>query len=473
MSRPWPWMLALLLSFACGKPREQAQPAPPKPEPPRELPGPEPEADPPGSAAPDRAEVQAAVDAWLAAQSGGDFAAYQALYADKLEGVKRVGGRTWRFDRKGWMADRERMFKRPMTVTARDLEVSGSARTPVVTLVQSFQQGKFADQGPKRLVFTRVGGALRIAREEMLHSTVAGAAAADTGNALLTLTLGATSYAVLPDQPEPSWASGKLEGPFTGGDGAHFALRAAEKAPMAASWKSRTLAVYSASGRRCEAAIGRLVLLAGGTPHFGEVQAWDGQDGAPVLSRSQRARAIYELAPPVLAAELTLDPGCAPVLATDAGAKPIMYTATAAPSEAAAAVSAFRQLPGYRALQAEFTGTYGGKGEWAATPQTTVLESGSQRVVVVWAKQGAGCGDFYGALTAVYAVGAGLRLRLLTSDEQGFFEPRLVLDLDGDGLPEIVGTPDDFSTLSAIYRWSAAGYSATRSLAFPFNDCGC
>ena len=56
-------------------------------------------------AAPDDV-VQAVIDAWLAAQNGGDFAAYQALYADKMEGVKRVGPRTWRFDRKGWLADR-------------------------------------------------------------------------------------------------------------------------------------------------------------------------------------------------------------------------------------------------------------------------------------------------------------------------------------------------------------------------------
>lgn len=469
--RSWPCAVAFLLCLACGKPRERSpEPAPAPVEPAPVEPAAEPTDSP--SAAPDRAAVQAAVEAWLAAQNQGDFAAYQRLYADKVEGIKRVGARTWRFDRAGWLADRERMFKRPMTVAATELEVSGSARTPVVTLVQSFQQGKFADEGPKRLVFTQGTDGLRIAREEMLHSVVAGGAAT-APLAYLTLTVGESAYAVLEDRADASWGSGRLEGPFTSSGGAHFALRAAAKAPMAASWQGRSLTVYSARGSTCEAAIARLVLLGGGTPHFGDVQEWDGQDSRPALSRGERVRAVYELSPPVLAAELTLGKGCDPVLAVDPGTKAAVYTAAADAGESAAAVAAFRQLPAYRALQAEFTSAYAGKGQWAETPATQVLERGSQRLVLVWAKQGVGCGDFYGALTAVFAVDAGSRLRLLTAKDQGFFEPRLVLDLDGDGLAEVVGTPDDFSTLSAVYRWADDGFRAVRSLSFPFNDCGC
>ena len=111
-------------------------------------------------------EVRVAVDkllaAWLAAQNAGDFAAYQGLYAEKMEGVKRVGPRTWRFDRKGWLADRERMFKRPMTVAARDVQISGSAQTPTIELVQTFKQGTFSDEGPKRMVLTRGAAGLTL-----------------------------------------------------------------------------------------------------------------------------------------------------------------------------------------------------------------------------------------------------------------------------------------------------------------------
>src|SRR5262249_27020631 len=55
-------------------------------------------------------EVRALVDAWLAAQNRGDFAAYEKLYAQKFTGVRRSGTRTVSLDRAGWMRDRKRMF---------------------------------------------------------------------------------------------------------------------------------------------------------------------------------------------------------------------------------------------------------------------------------------------------------------------------------------------------------------------------
>ncbi len=422
-----------------------------------------------------RAEVQALLDAWLGAQNQSDFAAYQQLYADKLEGIKRVGARTWRFDRAGWLADRQRMFKRPMTVTARDVEISGSARTPVVTLVQTFKQGAFSDEGPKRLVLARGAHGLRIAREEMLASVVAGQGGRAPAAAYLTMTVGDQAYAVLADRADPSWAIGALEGPMAGSGGASFALREASKGAAAAGWKGRQLSVYSTRGACASATVRRVVLLGGGTPHFGEVQAWDGQDGAPALSPQQRARAVYDLAPPVLAAELDLDEDCPAkdtVLATEAS--PPAYFPLPMPGVfIAGAERAFRKLPAYRALQNDFARNYGGKGPWAPELSARVLEQGTQRVVLVWAKQGSGCGEFYGALTAVFAIDKGDKLRLLTARDQAYFEPRAVLDLDGDGSPEIVGVPDDFSTVSALYQRSSEGYRAVRAVSFPFNDCGC
>ncbi|MBI4956908.1 MAG: hypothetical protein HY908_33135 [Myxococcales bacterium] len=103
----------------------------------------------------DEAGAKKLVDAWLAAQNSGDFAAYEALYAPKLEGIKRVGARSWRFDRAGWLADRKRMFKHPMTVGAKDIAVRGSSIAATVDLVQTFSQGKFKDEGPKHLVLVK------------------------------------------------------------------------------------------------------------------------------------------------------------------------------------------------------------------------------------------------------------------------------------------------------------------------------
>ena len=431
----------------------------------------------PGDVAPapaaDRAAVEQLLAAWLAAQNGRDFAAYQGLYADKMEGVKRVGPRSWRFDRKGWLADRERMFKKPMTVTAREVQISGSAHTPVVELVQTFKQGTFSDEGPKRLVLTRGAAGLQIAREEMVRSVLAGAAAAATSGSWLPLRIDGKVYVVLEDRADEQWATGGLRGPLPGDGGASFAIRPAGKAPTAAAWKARQLAIFGDRSDRCDGRVGELYVISGGTPHFGEVQGWEGEDDRPAATPLQRARAVFDLAPPVLAAELLFEGDCQPVLVTDADSKAEPYRPLPTPiALETAAVAAFRKLPAYLALQRDYADNYAGKGPWTAQPAARALQDASHRLVVVSAKEGVGCGEFYGSLTAVFEEVGG-KLQLRSASDQPYVDVHLVLDLDGDGVPELVGKPDDFSTLSTVLKLGASGYSAVRSLSFPFNDCGC
>lgn len=118
------------------------------------------------------AEARALMQAWLDAQNKGDFAAYQALYAAGFSGIRRSGGRKVSLDRAGWLRDRARMFKKPMVVAASEVR-AGPLR---LDFVQSWQSGSYKDTGRKQLVLTREGGALRIVREEMLESVLAGAA---------------------------------------------------------------------------------------------------------------------------------------------------------------------------------------------------------------------------------------------------------------------------------------------------------
>lgn len=422
----------------------------------------------------DQAAVQKVVDAWLAAQNAGDFAAYQALYADKMEGVKRVGARTWRFDRKGWLADRERMFKNKMTVAAKDVAVSGSVEAPVVELTQTFQQGKFSDQGTKRLVLARAAGGLRIAREEMLRSVVAGAMAGKAaGQTWLGLELDGKQWAVLDNQASDAWGDGKVRGPFDASN-YHYAMRGAAKAPSAASWAARELAVYDATGKRCTARVGALALVGGGTPHFGTVQMWDGEDGEPKWTKAQRARAIYEMSDPKLVGELAIEGGCAPVLVVDAAAKPVVYgSADADDATTKAATAAFRKLAAYKSIQEDFASAEdGGTGPWVANPAVAVFTDGTRKLVVVSAREGAGCGGFFGALTAVYEDKAG-KLTLLSAPDQGYLGVTAIVDLEGDGQVELIGVPDDFSTATALFVGGAAGFNPLQTVEFPFNDCGC
>ena len=57
--------------------------------------------------------ARALVDTWLNAQNAGDFTTYGELYAKRFDGIKRVGERVRKYDRAGWLEDRERMFHLP------------------------------------------------------------------------------------------------------------------------------------------------------------------------------------------------------------------------------------------------------------------------------------------------------------------------------------------------------------------------
>ena len=96
----------------CNKKEEQAQDSAPAPKPGSEAAPAEAEkevADETHLAQVKEAktEAEALLKAWLAAQNEGDFEAYQALYAKKFEGIKRVGAREFHFDHDGWLEDRK------------------------------------------------------------------------------------------------------------------------------------------------------------------------------------------------------------------------------------------------------------------------------------------------------------------------------------------------------------------------------
>lgn len=418
----------------------------------------------------DEAAVRKVIDAWLAAQNSKDFAAYDALYAAKMEGVKRVGARTKRFDRAGWMVDRKKMFDgKPMTVGARDVTVGGSSVAPTVELVQTFAQGRFSDEGPKRFVLARSPTGFQIAREEMVASIVGAPVAMGADPIALVLEVDGRYHVVIKPDPDDAWATGRITGPF---DGMHkYALRAATAAPMAAEWTGKAVTAYTAAGASCPATIGTLRLVGGGTPHFGEVQLWDDDNGRQ-WTPAERARSIYEMGSRYLIGELAVTGDCKPTFATAATAK--IAVATSADLDDAtdtAAVKKFRALPAYKDLQTYFTDD-GGSGEWAPSPGITGYELAGKRYVVVTAREGDGCGAFEGALTAIYALD-GANLTLISNPADGYVEVDTLVDSDGDGKPELIGRPHDFSTVSAHFTPVAGGFAPTNMLTFPFNDCGC
>ena len=308
-----------------------------------------------------------------------------------------------------------------------------------------------------------------------MRSTVGGPVALGADPIALVIEVDGRAHVMISADASDAWASGAIRGPF---DGAHkYALRAAAKAPVAAEWAGRALAVYTTDGRRCAATVGPLHLLGGGSPHFGEVQVWDGDqamspDGR-VWSQAERARAVYGMGPLYLIGELAITGDCKPAYATAAAAQPVVGTVdNPDPARTTAAIAAFRSVPAYAEIQKSFEQDFEGKGPWAPSPTVTSYQVGAKRYVVVSAREGNGCGDFEGLLTAVFAESAGA-YTLLSNPTDGFVRVDALVDGDGDGQVELIGAAADFSTVTSHLTPTAGGFAATATLTFPFNDCGC
>ncbi len=168
--------LALLLIAAC-----KAPPAPPTAAAPSASEAGTPTSAPSGTAAPAAAAIDATavggplVDAWLAAQNGGDFAKYVALYDDaNFHGIKRLGdGGEKSYTFATWKADREKMVRAKATVVADGRHFAMKGDTLEATFTQRFRQGTYEDHGKKVLSFkksSQESGVWKIVREEMKTS---------------------------------------------------------------------------------------------------------------------------------------------------------------------------------------------------------------------------------------------------------------------------------------------------------------
>ncbi len=416
---------------------------------------------------PDTDAVQAVVDAWLAAQNAGDLTAYAALYAEKFGGIKRAGPRTWKFDRAGWLKDRGRMFKAPMVVAATDIKISGTPAAASVLFTQSYTQGTFKDRGEKQLVIVKDGAGYKIAREEMLRSELTEDADAPGLPRYLFASIGATTMVIL------GTATTETHGALSEviGQTDPRLATAAVTGPVATA--KQTLAVIAADGSVCIGDVTSRVLVAGGTPHVGSVQEWDGgYDGQTTpATPAERAEAIFGMTSPYVAGVVANGGGvCHGVMAVPVGTVVKAFVVTNDAPLETAAVTAFRQLGLWKELQDEWKSTYSGDGPWEQSAVATTFAGHGRTFVVVSAREGTGCGEFLGALGAVFEVKAGKPVLL---GAHGALDVEAIFDTNSDGAIEIVANAVDWSTEVAILEPDGNSLSTAEAVTFPFNDCGC
>ena len=241
-----------------------------------------------------RDAVEEVLRVWLDTQNKGDLAGYSALYAENFRGVRRTGEKRVSLDRAGWLADRERMFRRPMVVVARDVTIAVGPKGAEIRLTQDWTSGTYRDVGPKEIRLGESGGKLLIVREEMLQSTVVGTGDLPVASARLALIYGGDL--VVAGSPDLTWGAGEatLEsgeiveqpkhcenspdyetehdrywechntepGNVTGQFSASQKLDRARAGPLIRHWRGKKLALYGATGKLCDATVRGLELWA-------------------------------------------------------------------------------------------------------------------------------------------------------------------------------------------------------------------
>jgi hypothetical protein len=431
------------------------------------------------------AAVQAFLDAWLKAQNDQDFDTYESLYASRFEGVRRSGARTVRLDRTGWIADRKRMFKKRMSVELRDVEIEPFATGAAVRFTQRWASGKYEDIGPKLMVIVLEGDALRMAREEMLSSQLLDAAATDTGlaDARFAFVIAAGEPYVVLDTTSQKPAQLELvsdDDPVI----IKGTVQASELPPEVASWQGERV-----TDGACVAKIVDFAVIGRMYPHFGTRAVWAGaEEEGPAYTEQQIADDAFPSSEAVIGGRLESEGGCSIGAYVYQHGKPGYAAAESVkhPALDEAATRAFHMLSSWKEIQKEFVeyektrerehgeeldegeepGPWDGKG-----PTVTAWKhpTSGAILVAVQAKEGEGCGAFFGSLSALFAVKGSLdkpELALLGEPDMG--EVLDVFDIEGDGSLELVVTQGYGTTMLV----NESGDSL-RTLSIPFLDCPC
>jgi hypothetical protein len=406
------------------------------------------------------------VDAWLEAQNTGNFEIYSALYAAKLEGIKRVGAKKSSYDREGWLEDRKRMFGKKIEVKAEDLFVNTAGTTAIARFRQTWSSGNFTDAGPKQLVLVPTEDGPKIAREEMLESVVSGEdgptkkyvakeAALMVGDDMVVLgfapELATTNLRVI-DRGGAAIADVQSAGDYASYVGTNFTVERRRR-----------------HTKPCSAKVASIHVLAHAVPHFGQVQYWNGEWTDPRMSDSQVAQEIWALADgPGHLVVGKLDSSCeGAIWAHSPNAAVTVLASKPTSGELKDKVEdAFRGLPGHAQIQKDFE-SYKSSGIWSqGGTNVTTYEGVDRKVILAWAATGDGCGDFLGEFWAAYEVSSDGNLVLL-SDPKNPGEiaiPRAAALIDG----ELTFLSDNVQIRKVGTVWRR-----TADATAPYFDCPC
>jgi ketosteroid isomerase-like protein len=419
-------------------------------------------------------DVRAVVDGWLAAQNAGDFAAYEKLYAARFTGIRRSGPRTVRFDRAGWMRDRGRMFKKPMTVGIGAVKIRAGGASALVTFTQTFAQGSYKDAGPKQIVVVRDEGALKIANEKMLRSRIDTPPVPADERFRFVVSGGI----LLSESPDEGWAAGATK--YDGGDPAVGARRvdARKLPPELARWQGRRVRLSMADGSACDRKVKGFRLLSRSFPHFGTRQEWNEMKDAEV------AEQVWSLGSKVLVADV--DPPCEGAFWAQPAAQATPTTDAGVDADEtlkARAVAELRKSAAWKEIQKSYLESpEAGARRWDGMKDAdiAVRRFGARRggkeikLVSVTATVFAGCADFNADLWALYEERGG-KLVPRNTPGQNAAHPIAAVDSDGDGDSELLfePAPGNYGAEKGRLLLDGELWDTAEQTEIPFMDCPC
>ncbi len=372
------------------------------------------------------------VAAWVEAQARGEAAAHAKLYHRAFSA--RQGAQ--KLDRARWLAERQPLLGKPVRVE--QVHLWPGAKEVRVYLTEVRSAGNREERTRKRLELALEGKALRIRGEQALG------ALAPPGERLKQAALVLGRRVVLSAETREEWASGK---PRAEPSPQASSVRVAHDVAVAKlpaelrAWVGRELQLVGAKGVLCKAKVARLELI-------GRV---DGLESSSLEDQWANASRL-------LVGVLSLPKGCGGALFARAASLPAPRVFPAEAPDAAlqrAALAAFRALPAYTKLQADYRrwqkkhAPSSKAARWEeADGKLTVLRASSPALVSVSASawvsgDKGGCQDaFRASLFALFEVapgGAAPRLSLRSRPSAGIsLTPLAASDLDGDGRLELL-----------------------------------
>jgi len=443
-------------------------------------------------AAPDisEQEIKALIEAWMKSQNTGDFLAYQSLYAQRFTGIRRSGPRTVQLDRAGWMKDRKRMFQKAIEVEASDMNLQASPSTAVARFEQTWSSATYKDTGPKQLVLVKEDGALRISREEMLASKQIRGQASENGSFFHVIPQGV----VVGSNPTPGLKTGPLQ--LLSRKGIVIVQGAVDPSTLPVDVRQligKKFKLMNETQELCEATLQDFYLVKRIEPHFGSLQQWNGEEGAgPRLSDAQVAEEVWShfesITDLLLVGQVK---GCKGATWARLAELPApTFSRDERPSQAwvQAALKQFKLLPAYQATQKSYESEVDPKENhpqyWenydGAKPTVRIFRFPGENSIWVSlnVSSGRGCGDFSGALWALWEVSGTddpkkAKFKLLNNPDFGsYLEPSAAIDIDGDKRPEILFRQET-GTETGIVRWKEGLLQDIEVFGVPSLNCPC